>query len=192
MPRRAEESKAPTGRAKEGDLLVPQPHGGAVNQHPPGSNGNVHRGPDRFPRRNVMRAIIMKALSDPGVDLDRVTGKKTLEELWRTGRYRGKTTLAIAMCHHTAEALKAMAVRAALGNPQAMDQLLRFVHDAHDILQPAKDEEKKDERPIRPVFESAASASPSTTPDSASSAPASGSPAAPPPPPLTADGQVYE
>ena len=46
--------------------LVPQSHGGALlTPHPPGSNGGVHRGPDRHPR--VTQAILLQALSEAQV-----------------------------------------------------------------------------------------------------------------------------
>jgi hypothetical protein len=42
-----------------------QPQGLLV-RNPPGSNGGTHRGPDLKPR-SIVRAIYLKALSDPGV-----------------------------------------------------------------------------------------------------------------------------
>jgi len=39
---------------------VPQPHGGTLTPHPLGSNGGVHRGPDRHPRVQVAGAMLMK------------------------------------------------------------------------------------------------------------------------------------
>src|SRR5437879_2923132 len=39
-------------------------NGGSLTPYPPGSNGGVHRGPDKGIRRNVVRAIFMGALTD--------------------------------------------------------------------------------------------------------------------------------
>jgi hypothetical protein len=36
-------------------------------QHQPGSNGGVHRGPDRQLRTNVVRSILLEALAKAGV-----------------------------------------------------------------------------------------------------------------------------
>ncbi len=32
-------------------------------RYPPGSNGGVHRGPDKFPRRNAVRAVFLHAMA---------------------------------------------------------------------------------------------------------------------------------
>jgi len=44
---------------------VPGRNGGTLTPRMPGSNGGVHRGPDLKPR-NLIRAVVLKALSDPG------------------------------------------------------------------------------------------------------------------------------
>jgi len=72
---------------------------------------------------------------------------------------------------------------------RAWGPLLRMVRDIHEILQPAKDEEKTDQPVIVPVFRLA----PPTAAAPATPANAQTSTAGPePPPPLTVDGQVYE
>lgn len=64
------ETRRGTGRSD----LIAQPHGGAlVPPHPPGSNGGVHRGPDRHPR--VTQAQFMMALGESQVRKIKVDGK---------------------------------------------------------------------------------------------------------------------
>ena len=72
-----------------------------------------------------------------------------------------------------------------------LDTFLRMQRDAHEAMQPTRDEEKKDERPIRPVFDSAARPATPASPgvDDGGTTPAE---TPQPPPPLTVDGQVYE
>ena len=72
-----------------------------------------------------------------------------------------------------------------------LDLFLRMQRDAHEALQPGKDEAaRENERgPIRPVFVLAEPKAP------AGSTEPTKTPTAPPPPPsapLTVDGQVYE
>lgn len=47
--------RLPTGRERQLEALRPY-------QYKPGESGNSHRGPDRFKRRNVVRAIMLAAL----------------------------------------------------------------------------------------------------------------------------------
>ena len=49
---------------------------GELVRHPQGSNGGVHRGPDRKPRINVCRAIFMEALAGSQIRLVRLPGKQ--------------------------------------------------------------------------------------------------------------------
>ena len=68
--RKASENAAPVTNGRElGDRpkpgTMPGRNGGELRRHPPGSNGGVHRGPDLKPR-NIMKAIVLKAFSDPG------------------------------------------------------------------------------------------------------------------------------
>jgi len=89
------------------------------------------------------------------------------------------------MLHANVLAYKIIAARAERG--LGLDLFLRMQRDAHEAMQPAKDEAKRDaEAPIRPVFVRA-------RPGDASPA-AAESPAVPPQgdAPLTIDGQVYE
>jgi hypothetical protein len=61
---------APTGREVAATRPGVNPHTGeqqgSLIQHPKGSNGGVHRGPDKFPRANVMRAVVMMTLAATG------------------------------------------------------------------------------------------------------------------------------
>jgi len=66
---------------------VPQPHGGTLTPHPLGSNGGVHRGPDRHPRVQVAGATLMKALMQEGPLLV-ITGQGRRQ-------YRGKIPAAM-------------------------------------------------------------------------------------------------
>ena len=51
-------------------------NGGTLLRHPPGSNGGVHRGPDRQLRINAVRGLILQALAAPQARLVKVEGKK--------------------------------------------------------------------------------------------------------------------
>jgi len=99
-----------------------------------------------------------------------------------------------AMTEYIAEGLERIAIAATgVRGPkmevQAWGALLRMVRDIHDILQPAKDEEKRDQPVIVPVFRLAPpTAAAPATPANARTSTAEREP----PPPLTVDGQVYE
>jgi len=71
---------------------------------------------------------------------------------------------------------------------RAWGPLLRMVRDIHEIMQPAKDEEKRDQPVIVPVFKLAPPAK-APTPEEVTGEP---EPAPEARQPLTVDGQVYE
>jgi len=85
-------------------------------------------------------------------------------------------------------AYRIISARAARGLD--LELFLRMQRDAHEALQPAKDEIEgdKDREPIRPVFERA----PSVTPPSTGAGDDSRTTPPTQPPPLTVDGQEYE
>ena len=60
---------------------------GPLTPHPPGSNGDVRRGPDRYPRVQVAGAMLMKALMKEGALLIFTSSGKR--------RYRGKVPAAM-------------------------------------------------------------------------------------------------
>ena len=107
-------------------------NGGTLTPHPPGSNGGVHRGPSRFPGRNVVRAMLMKALVADG---------PSLEDLRRERKHRkGHALIPTAMVEHCLQGYKNIAIAAARGKPEAYGPFLRMMDHAHMIFQPAKDE----------------------------------------------------
>src|SRR5437867_4087204 len=119
-------------------------NGGTLTPYPPGSNGGVHRGPDKSLRRNVVRAIFMGALADEGV---------SLENLRRRRKHRkGETLVPMAMVHHCKQAYKNIAADAALGIQEAYGPYLRMMADGHTMFQPQKDEVAQDKTPTPAVF----------------------------------------
>ena len=158
---------------------VPQPHGGVLTPHPPGSNGDVQRGPDRFPRRNYVRMMFLGALSDLGLNL---------EDLRRQRKHRkGSSLVPHAMLHHCKQGYENIAIDAALGKPEAYGPFLRMMADLHTMLQPAKDEVARahDRVPFPATFVWAPAAAP---PDAESSPQPPARSPAPAPGPL--DGYV--
>src|SRR5213594_1804011 len=113
-------------------------------RHPPGSNGGVHRGPDKGIRRNVVRAIFMGALTDEGV---------SLEDLRRRRKHRkGMTLVPMAMVHYCKQAYKNIAADAALGIQEAYGPYLRMMADGHMMFQPQKDETTQGKTPTPAMF----------------------------------------
>src|SRR5438132_7671955 len=125
---------------------VEECNGGTLTPHPPGSNGGVHRGPSRFPGRNVVRGLFMKALGADGLNL---------EDLRRMRKHRkGHTLIPFAMAEHCALGYRNIAMDAALGKPEAYGPFLRMMDHAHTIMQPANDEvpRAQDRVPVPPTF----------------------------------------
>jgi len=121
------------------------PNGQFIGQ--PGSNGGVHRGRDRFPRRNVIRAQYIHALAAakrrPTIDPN--TGKLARDA-------QGKIVLADVpegkMLDDNVIAYQLIAEAAALGHDLGLNTFLRMQHDAHDIMQDAKGEKPQEPRPV--------------------------------------------
>ena len=139
----------------------------------------VHRGPDKFLRRNTIRVIFLGASADAGL---------SLEDLRRKRKHRkGATLVPLAMLDHCKQAFKNIAVAAAGGPVRGSlhREFLRMMADAHVMLQPAKDEVGQDRtpRPAKFVYSS------ETEPP----APASDPPGRPPAPGtlLDAHGREY-
>ena len=123
---------------------ISQPHGGALTPHAPGSNGGVHRGPDKGIRRNVVRAIFMGALTDEGV---------SLENLRRRRKHRkGETLVPMLMVNYCKLAYKNIAADAALGIQEAYGPYLRMMADGHMMFQPQKGEAAEGKTPTPAMF----------------------------------------
>jgi hypothetical protein len=150
------------------------------SRHPKGSNGDVHRGRDLKPR-HVIKAIFLKTITDPGLlalppDSDG-HGRR------RSGAARRKRAQAPhAFITNSSDAMQGIALDAAEGDPVARGQTLRFMRDAHEILQPAPDEAKSGGGPILPKFNRPVRSVPAPAPE----APAEGLPAV-----VDKDGNVY-
>ena len=96
---------------------------GELMRYPHGSNGDVHRGPDKLLRRNTIRVMFLGALADAGL---------SLEDLRRFRKHRKGATLApLAMVAHCKQAFKNIALAAAAGDLEAFGPFLRMMSDAH-------------------------------------------------------------
>ena len=161
---------------------IPGRNGGTLTPFQPGVSGNPHRGPDRFPRRNVVRAMFLVALAAEGL---------SIEDLRRKRKHRkGATLIPGAMAGYCRQAFKNIAIDAALGKREAYGPFLRMMFDAHAMLQPAKDEVARAQGrvPMAAKFVYANDEEPAAPADG--TAPG----AAPPPPPdglRDANGQEY-
>ena len=158
-------------------------NGGTLTPFQPGVSGNPHRGSDRFPRRNVVRAMFLVALAAEGL---------SVEDLRRKRKHRkGATLIPGAMIQYCKQAFKNIAIDAALGKREAYGPFLRMMFDAHAMLQPAKDEvaRAQDRVPMATKFVYANDEEPAAPADGTAAA------GAPPPPPpdglLDANGQEY-
>src|SRR5882762_8055405 len=70
------ESSGPEPGATGREMAVEGRNGGTLIRHPPGSNGDTHRGPDRTLRTNAMRSLILQALAGAQTRLVKVEGRK--------------------------------------------------------------------------------------------------------------------
>jgi len=156
---------------------------GELVRHPKGSNGGVHRGPDLGLRRHLIRGVLLEAMARKG---------ETLKSLRDKNEKRKKKLMPHAMTEYIAESLQHLTQAAAgvytptRAELRTWGLLLDFTRSVHDILQPTKDEEKRDQPVIVPVFKLAPAKAP--TPE-VTGAP---EPAPEARQPLTVDGQVYE
>jgi len=133
-----EPAQAPgaTGRTLEGSRIVEQPHGGAVKQHLPGSNGDVHRGPDRQLRINVVRGILLEALAKEGIRL-------VITPAGRRRRHRSKIPMALV-----ANLVTRIQEIAFSGSDS---DILRLVFGIHEVFQPGKHEKNGNGHGPRPA-----------------------------------------
>jgi len=174
--------------SKEGVPLVPgrNPHTGkpqgAVPANLPGSNGNVHRGPDLGLRRHLIRGLLLEAMARKG---------ETLQSLRDKNEKRKKKLMPHAMTEYIAESLQHLTMAAAgvyaptKAEMRTWGLLLDFTKSVHEIMQPEKHEAGTDRPVIVPIFK----LGPEKRPAPAEAEP---EPAAEPRQPLTVDGQVYE
>jgi hypothetical protein len=139
------QERAPAG-ATGREMAVPGRNGGTLIRYPEGSNGGVHRGPDRFLRRNAMRAVFLIALTGKGRSLE------ALRSEGREGKRRHRSLVPRAMADHMIQGFKNIAADAALGKPGAYGPFLRMWKDAHEIMRPDKDENGSAQAPRRAVF----------------------------------------
>jgi len=79
-------------------------NGGTLTPRSPGSNGGVHRGPDLFPRANILRAIAAQALAEVQVE----------------GKGKSRRQVQMAMVGHAVIELQKQ-VAALLGTPLATE-----------------------------------------------------------------------
>ncbi len=113
-------------------MLGEQAHGGALLVHPKGSNGGVHRGPDNFPRKNVLRAIVMMSLAAMGYRVEDLP--RTLKELQARRRKTHKNLIPAAMAHLMVRANLNIITRAAMDDDTIYGRFLQLQRDFHQIM----------------------------------------------------------
>jgi hypothetical protein len=117
--------QAPESGAAGRELAVPGRNGGTLIRHPEGSNGGVHRGPDRQLRVNAVRSILMEALAKEGVSL-------VVEKGRRRRRHRSKIPMALVT--NLVTRIQEIAFTGSDGD------VLRLVFGMHDVFQPGRHE----------------------------------------------------
>jgi hypothetical protein len=142
---------------------------GELARYPQGSNGDVHRGPDRYPRRNVVEGLLMRALIREGALL--VVDAK--------GKRRHRAKIPMAMAENFVTRLQLIVLKGTDTN------VLRLTAIANDVFKPGKnDKSGHSDGPFPAIFQR-----PPKTPPPPASASASATPA--PGTLLGADGQEY-
>jgi hypothetical protein len=124
-------------------------------RYPPGSNGGVHRGPDRQLRINVVRSILLEALAKEGVRL-------VITPAGRRRRHRSK--IPMALVENLVTRIQEIAFSGSDGD------VLRLVFGMHDVFQPGKHERNGDTPRPRPA--TFVVAGPTSTKEEAGAAPA--------------------
>ncbi len=155
---------------------VPGNHGGTLTPHEPGSNGGVHRGPDRFPRQSTVRAIIFKALVKEGLSLEDLRHARQT----KGGRRRHRALIPHAALEYAAEGYRNIMADAALGERRVYGPFVHVMDHIHRVMQTGKAEEGGGSGPIPGRF-----VRPGELPPAPTSAPA------PEPGSLIIDGQEY-
>ncbi len=116
-------------------------------RYPPGSNGGVHRGPDRQLRINVVRSILLEALAKEGVRL-------VITPAGRRRRHRSK--IPMALVENLVTRIQEIAFSGSDGD------VLRLVFGIHAVFQPGKHETNGDTPRPRPATFVVAPPMPST------------------------------
>src|SRR5213593_4171050 len=120
---------------------------GALTAFPPGSNGGVHRGPDRHLRTNAVRAVLVEAMAKAGVRL-------IISEAGRGRRHRSK--IPMALVENLVTRIQEIAFSGSDGD------VLRLVFGIHAVFQPGKHETNGDTPRPRPATFVVAPPMPST------------------------------
>src|SRR6266478_6520 len=116
-------------------------------RYPPGSNGGVHRGPDRQLRINAVRSILLEALAKDGVRL-------AITPAGRRRRHRSK--IPMALVENLVTRIQEIALSGSDGD------VLRLVFGIHQVFQPGKHEKNGDTPRPRPATFVVAPPTPST------------------------------
>ncbi len=116
-------------------------------RYPPGSNGGVHRGPDRQLRINVVRSIFLEALAKDGVRLAITTAGR---------RRRHRSKIPMALVENLVTRIQEIAFSGSDGD------VLRLVFGIHAVFQPGKHERDDDTPRPRPATFVVAPPTPST------------------------------
>ena len=104
-------------------------NGGDLTPHPPGSNGGVHRGPDRQLRINVARSLLLQALTKDGVRL-------VITPAGRRRRHLSKIPMALVA--NLVTRIQEIAFSGSDGD------VLRLVFGIHEVFQPGRHEKTGD------------------------------------------------
>jgi hypothetical protein len=115
--------------------------------HQPGSNGGVHRGPDRQLRINAARALLLEALAAEGVRL-------VITEAGRRRRHRSKIPMALVT--NLVTRIQEIAFTG------SDSDVLRLVFGTHEVFQPGRHERNGDPPRPRPATFLVAPPTPST------------------------------
>ncbi len=111
---------------------VPGKNGGTLLPRAPGSNGGVHRGPDKFPRKQVMQAIVMMSLAAEGFDVKHLPA--TFRALQAARRKSHRKLIPAAMAHQMVRANQNIVEEAAIGDREAYGRFLQLQRDFHQIM----------------------------------------------------------
>ncbi len=124
-PQAPDASRCAIGQDTTGRQETAWPGASNLLRHPKGSNGGVHRGPDRSPRKNVMAGIFMRAMIRAGVHLG-VTPAG--------GRRLHRSKIPAAMVESLVTRVQLIVLRGSDAN------VLRLVKTLNDIFKPGKND----------------------------------------------------
>jgi hypothetical protein len=98
----------------------------------PGENNGTHRGPDKFPRANVMRAIVLMSLAALGYRVEDLP--KTMKELQARRRRDRDKFIPAAAAHLMVQANLRIITEAAMGEREVYGRFLTLQRDFHQIM----------------------------------------------------------